>query len=460
MNANEGASFDFHNINKQNCRGLVLNRANLGVLPPQRPWLAGVHPVLRRWIRMAQLEILLWEQRLHIIFWTSRIEKAWQEVFAHPKVRHLLDVSWKRHLGVVTQPPSANTVPYTLNDIEWYLNSDSWTIGSDILRQYLVSAPQSKRLLFIQNWHRCEEAFIQYQNARNRRYAISQAAQKYIQDGGEQDFTWQQNFTRESEQVKKEFSVAITRFIRCQELSKALGADYYENLPGDYEKQVQRLIKSNDTGGTKDDKQSVVTVDDPNEQDATGPKETSPLIRVPINESRSSVVQPANKDVSSPNEKKSVENHNLQNDSPPNASGPVSSPSQHDDPAPSPSPSETAETTPPMKRQRPDSVENQNRSDPVIPFNDKKYDISPQSRSGTTSATKQPYNPTESQTQAFVSLRKDREIPVTDIKDSNALPLTPPTEASDRKLVKKEDGGQVKKAEVAKNKDNRGVENN
>jgi hypothetical protein len=411
----------------------------------------GVHPVLQRWIRIARLEVLFWERRFHMIFWTSRMEKAWQEVFAKPNLRQDLDVTWKKYFDIVTQSPSATNRPF--KSVKSFLNSNSPSFGTLLFQRVVDSLSWSERQSLRRELYICDDVIDQFHDTIAVRDAVLNSAKRYIAKGGERDFHWEQDFKKRLAKVKKDVDVAITRCIKCHEMTKVLYEDYAYNFPTRDERQILQLLQSNDSGGRKDQTQPATTVDDPNTQ---AQKEANSSIAVSTNKTPTSLPQYADKDMASPNKKKSVENHNLQNGSTPNDSCPVNSPSRHDHPTASSSSSETAEASPPIERQKPHSIENQNRGKAVLPLKNNKYDASFNSQSKTISSNQQqPYNPRESQTPESASLQKG-ETPVTDTKDPNAPSLTPPTEAPE-KLDKKENGGQVKK-EDAKNKQDRGVE--
>ena len=379
------------------------------------------------------------------------MEKAWQEVFAKPNVRQYLDLTWKQYFGIVTQSPS--TIKRPFKSVELFLNSDSPSFGTIFFQQYVDSLSSSEIKSLRRELYICDDVIDQYHGAIAVRDAVSNAAERYIAEGGERDFQWEQDFKKRLDKVKKDVDVAVTRCIKCHEMAKVLYYQYAYNFSTPEEKQVLQLIQSNDSGGRKDETQPATTVDDPNRQ---AQKEANSSIAVSTNETPTSLAQCADKDMASPNEKKSVENQNLQNGSTPNDSVAVNSPSQHDDPPASSSSSETAEASPPIDRQKPHSIEKQNRGDAVLPLNNNKCDASFNSQSKTISSSQQkPHNPAQSQTPESASLQKG-DIPVTDTKDPNAPSLTPPTEAPE-KLDKKENGGQVKK-EDAKNKEDRGVE--
>jgi hypothetical protein len=450
VNADERKLLNFHIRHTLLLRKLVLMKANLWVLPPQR-WMPDVHPVLQRWIRIARWEVLFWERRFHMIFWTSRMEKAWQEVFAKPNIRQSLDISWKGYFGIVTQSPSTINRPF--KSVELFLNSDSPSFGTSFFQQYVDSLSSSEIKSLRREVYICDNVIDQYQDAIAVRKAVSNAAKTYIANGGERDFHWEQDFKKRLDKVKKDVDVAVTRCIKCHEMIKVLYENYVYSFSTREERQVLQLIQSNDSGGRKDETQPATTVDDPNRQ---AQKEANSSIAVSTDETPTPLAQCADKDMASPNKKKSVENHNLQNGSTPNDPATVNSPPRHDDPPASSSSSETAEASPPIDKQKPRSVENQNRGDAVLPLNNNKHDASLNSQSKTISSTQQkPHNPAESQTPESASLQKG-DVPVTDTKDPNASSLTPPTEAPE-KLDKKENGGQVKK-EDAKNKEDRGVE--
>jgi hypothetical protein len=410
----------------------------------------GVHPALQRWIGMARWEILFWERRFHMIFWTSRMEKAWQEVFAKPNVRHSLDVSWKQYFGILTQSPSTLKRPF--KSVELFLNSDHPSFGTFFFQRCIDSLSWSERESLRRELYICDNVIDQYHDAIAVRDAVSNDAERYIEKGGKRDFQWEQDFKKRLDKVKKDVDVAVTRCLKCHEMTKVLYDQYWYNFSTREEKQVLQLIQSNDSGGRKDETQPARTVDDPNRQ---AQKEANPSIAVSTNETSTPLAQCADKDMASPNKKKSVENHNLQNGSTHNDSAAVNSPSRHDDPPASSPSSETAEASPPIDRQKP-PIESQNRGDAVLPLNNNKCDASFNSQSKTISSTQQkPYNPAQSQTPEAASLQKG-DVPVTDTKDPNAPSLTPPSEAPE-KLDKKENGGQVKK-EDAKSKEDRGVE--
>ena len=91
-------------------------------------------------------------------------------------------------------------------------------------------------------------------------------AERYIEKGGKRDFQWEQDFKKRLDKVKKDVDVAVTRCLKCHEMTKVLYDQYWYNFSTREEKQVLQLIQSNDSGGRKDGTQPARTVDDPNRQ--------------------------------------------------------------------------------------------------------------------------------------------------------------------------------------------------
>lgn len=59
-----------------------------------------LHPKMRVYIRKVQVQLWQWQTSLHYFFWTGRIERGWQEIFADEVFRNGIEKRWKEFLQI------------------------------------------------------------------------------------------------------------------------------------------------------------------------------------------------------------------------------------------------------------------------------------------------------------------------------------------------------------------------
>ena len=93
----------FHFSERIRIKNSLYNKAGMGAPPQIRS--NNLHPVIRSYIRRTQLQIWLWQISIHYYFWTDRIERAWQEIFADESFRRGLEKRWKDFLQIPAPKP-------------------------------------------------------------------------------------------------------------------------------------------------------------------------------------------------------------------------------------------------------------------------------------------------------------------------------------------------------------------
>src|SRR5579862_6461952 len=92
--------FFFHLREVQRIHAAVLTRADLPAPPRRVPLNTAIPARLHNWLRRAQWELWRWKANLSNIFWTSRIDKAWHQVFAETAFRKKTMENWCRYLQI------------------------------------------------------------------------------------------------------------------------------------------------------------------------------------------------------------------------------------------------------------------------------------------------------------------------------------------------------------------------
>lgn len=226
MNPEEQALVNFHDFYEDRVRLRVLQEANL-LMGKRQFWdLPDIHPRLRRWIRQYQQQIWLWECRLHVIFWTSRIDKAWREVFTDSKFRRYTEVKWKRYF-LVPRPLPSQQIRHGF-DLSTYVRSRTESIGNDQFIDYLEQLPPTARIPYLEEpFGYCVEIRGSYNRIRQKLDDLANAADRYCEDAtADRDPMWEQTFAKEWKELSENGKAIWKRWIQCQKFHNTLRIRY------------------------------------------------------------------------------------------------------------------------------------------------------------------------------------------------------------------------------------------
>ena len=254
IHGEERKALSFLASERNRIRKSVLQKADLWQPSRTKYTVPNAHPLLRSWIHRAQWELWRWEACLSVLFWTSRVEAAWQQVFADDEFRAQTNVNWRAFFDIPNPVETAHVVGTLNYSHDWFENLKQGPLAGALLRNELWkhSPPDvrdSIRAKMQEDYGggSCGLWYVRFFQGADDMWKLEERARQYLDDDRERDVLEEEQIAKEAENLTDTMGTCLTMLFECEEMNKVIyGKFAVESVrPGSAINNVVRLADSN-----------------------------------------------------------------------------------------------------------------------------------------------------------------------------------------------------------------------